>query len=58
MDFTNFYLGSAGLGLLMGKAADDVELNVAFALVVLFSLALRNSWNLLVEVATERKRAD
>ena len=44
--------------MLMGKAADDVELNVAFALVVLFSLALRNSWNFLVEVATERKRAD
>jgi len=42
----------------MGKAADDVELNVGFALVVLFSLALRNSWNFLVEVATERKRAD
>lgn len=52
------YLGNAGLALLMGKAADDVQLNVAFALVGLFSLALRNSWNLLVEVAAERKRAD
>ena len=52
------YLGTAGLALLMGKAAADVELSVAFALVGLFSLALRNSWNLLVEVAAERKRPE
>jgi hypothetical protein len=52
------YLGTIGLALFMGKAADDDDLSVAFVLVALFSLALRNSWNLLVEVAAERKHAD
>lgn len=53
---TYLYLGSVGLALLSGKTADDVQLNIAFVLVSLFSLALRNSWNLLVEVSAERKR--
>jgi len=34
------YLGTGGFVLLSGKAAVDAELNVAFALVALFSLAL------------------
>jgi hypothetical protein len=52
------YLGAMGLALLRGTATADVDLNVAFALVGLFSLVLRNSWNLLVEVSAERKRPD
>jgi phosphoglycerol transferase MdoB-like AlkP superfamily enzyme len=52
------YLGTTGLALLRGTAADSVDLSIAFVLVSLFSLALRNSWNLLVEVAAERKRTD
>ena len=49
------YLGSTGLSLLAGRAADDVDLSIAFTLTGLFAMALRNSWNLLVEVASERK---
>jgi hypothetical protein len=48
---TYLYLGTIGLALLMGKTTGDLDLSIAFVLVSLFSLALRNSWNLLVEAA-------
>src|SRR5207248_10904177 len=52
------YLGTIGLGLLGGRSAGDVDLSIAFTMVALLSLALRKSWNLLVEVSAERKHAD
>ena len=50
------YLGWLGLAMINDHDSDSIELGIVFVLVVLFALALRNSWNLLVEVAYERKR--
>ena len=50
------YLGWLGLTLLTNQDSDSIELGIAFTLVGLFVLALRNSWHLLVEVTLERKR--
>ncbi len=49
-------LGWLGLALIHDQDSDSIELGIAFTLVGLFTLALRNSWNLLVEVVYERKR--
>jgi hypothetical protein len=50
------YLGILGLALLNNQDSISIELGIVYTLVVLFVLALRNSWNLLVEVTLERKR--
>jgi hypothetical protein len=50
------YLGWLGLALLNNQDAVWIELGIVYALVGLFVLAVRNSWNLLVEATLERKR--
>ncbi len=49
-------LGDLGLALFRGEASGATDLNIAFIVVGLFGLALRNSWNLLVEVAAEQRK--
>ena len=46
------YLGLAyfALQLYTTVRADNIQINIAFTLVVLFSIVIRNSWNLSVEL--------
>ncbi len=65
MDLNTFYSVLAAatatlLGLLFlaiqlnqGKGSDGTETNIAVALVILFIIVLRNSWQLLVELPSE-----
>ncbi len=48
------YLGLAYFAFQLNTTTrpDDVQTNIAFTLVVLFSIVIRNSWNMLVELPT------
>ncbi len=50
-------LARSGFDLLNNYPLSQVQENIAFTLIGLFTIALRNSWNLLVEVTYERKQA-
>ncbi len=42
----------------LGNSTPNVQWGIDYSLIGLFSIALRNSWNLLAEVTYERKRKD
>ena len=49
-----FSLAYFGYTLYHGENPDIVQTNIAMILIVFFSIVLRNSWNLLVELPNER----
>ncbi len=49
-------LGRLGFDLLNNYPLSQVQENIAITMIWLFTIVLRNSWNLLVEVTYERKQ--
>jgi hypothetical protein len=51
-------LASSANDMVQGSISAYTQMNIAFVIMGLFALALRNSWNLLVELRYERKAPD
>jgi len=51
-----FLLAYFGFQLYHGDDPNTVQLSIAMILIVFFTIVLRNSWNLLVELPNEKRK--